>query len=467
VRRALVLTGCLLGLVAPGSALAGTATVRDDQDPRSGATIQSVSYTAAAGERNDLTVAARASEVELRDTAGISPGRQCSRPDPADSTRVICRANVAGDFDGLAAVSLGNGDDRVRYTEGSGTVDAGTGNDTVFEGPGAGAVLIGGPGNDDLHGGPGPDFFDEGGVANGSDTMHGGGGTDQVDYSLRSADLRVSLDGRRNDGAKGERDNVGTDVEDVDAGTGDDRLIGNRFDNHLQGASGSDFVDGRGGDDEVDAGRNDPVNERPAHSHDHVKGGRGDDVLFSAGRGTVLDGGSGHDDFLGGRGGDRIRARDGESDSIACYGGRDGATVDGHDYVSAGSGFGRCERVRRRGAAVAEAVGLPFANDGGPLNLSADDGSVGVSVGCPVDGPRVCRGAIAATIGGVVLGRRTFRVRRGHDAAFTFTVPADRRAALLGRPKLTLRATVTSRDRSGHRRSVRDRFAVEVLTQEP
>jgi RTX calcium-binding nonapeptide repeat (4 copies) len=455
VRRA-ALAACLLALVLPGQALAGTASVRDDRDPRSGEIHQSVAYAAAKGERNDLTIAARASEVELRDSAGITPGRQCSRPNPADTTHVICRTPKVGEFNGFAAATLGGGDDRARVTEGSATLDGGSGNDTLVAGPGFGTLMIGGPGNDDMTGGPGVDSFDEAGSHNGSDTMRGGAGDDDVDYSLRRANLRVSLDGKPNDGARGERDNVGADVEKVDAGSGNDRLIGNRFDNVLQGATGSDFVSGGPGDDLVDAGRMDPGGERAARSRDRVIAGAGDDVLFGAGRGTVLDGGRGHDDFIGSEGADRIRARDGQSDSISCYRGRDRVSADGHDFVAGGEN-GHCERVRRRGAALAAAVGEPFVNDPGPLTVNKHDGKLGLSVGCPADGPRTCRGKVRAKLGGSALGTRTFRLRRGGSGDFTFTVPAGRR-----RNGQKLTARVASRGRT-----VRDRFAVRVETRGP
>jgi hypothetical protein len=467
VRRAPALAATVFVLALPAPAVAGTAAVSDDHDPRSGEIHQTVAYTANRGERNDLTIAARQSEVEFRDAAGITPGRQCSRPDPADTTRVICRTPNVGDFNSFAGAKLGDGNDSARVTEGSATLDAGSGNDTLVAGPGFGTLMIGGSGNDSMQGGPGNDSFDEAGSHNGSDTLRGGAGEDDVDYSLRDANLRVSLDSKRDDGARGERDLVAADVEKVDAGTGNDRLIGNRFDNTLQGATGSDVVSGRGGDDLVDAGRNDPVGERPARSRDRVLAGTGDDVLFGAGRGTVLDGGSGHDDFIGSDGGDHIRARDGESDSISCYRGRDRVSADGHDFVARGRGAARCERVRRRGAAAAVAVGEPFVNDPGPLTVNRPDGQTGFSVACPADGPRVCRGSVTATLEGFPLGRRSFKLRRGRARDLTFTVPPGQRQQLLSRPRLRLKATVRSRDRRGRRRSVSDVFAVRVRTQAP
>jgi hypothetical protein len=180
-------------------------------------------------------------------------------------------------------------------------------------------------------------------------------------------------------------------------------------------------------------------------------------VLFSAGRGTRLDGGRGHDDFIGSDGGDRILARDRESDSISCYRGRDLVVADSHDFVAGGSDVGRCERIHRRGRATAVAVGLPFANDPGPLAVDTA-GVTSFSVACPVDGPRVCRGTVTAAMNGVALGSLPFRVGRGHSDERTFTVPASERARVLASPRLRLTATI---------RSVRERFAVRLLQPPP
>ena len=83
-------------------------------------------------------------------------------------------------------------------------VTGGAGNDTLT-GNALDNRLAGGPGNDVLNGGLGNDTFDEGLGANGSDTFNGGGGTDTVDYSGRSGDLTVTMDGvAANDGEAGE-----------------------------------------------------------------------------------------------------------------------------------------------------------------------------------------------------------------------------------------------------------------------
>ncbi len=64
----------------------------------------------------------------------------------------------------------------------------------------------------------------------------------------------MSLDDVANNGASGETDNVRGDVETVEGGTGDDRLVGSAGDNNLYGGAGNDFVDGGLGADRLDGG---------------------------------------------------------------------------------------------------------------------------------------------------------------------------------------------------------------------
>jgi hypothetical protein len=144
--------------------------------------------------------------------------------------------------DGLEA---GDGADRADGGGGSDTVDGGGGADAVMGGAGIdtvrggagddtveGAVpalvgadgsdsLAGGDGDDSLAGGDGDDVLDGGG---GSDLLKGDAGDDSADYTQRGEPLSVSLDGQRNDGAVGERDDVAGDVELVKGGASGDVL---------------------------------------------------------------------------------------------------------------------------------------------------------------------------------------------------------------------------------------------------
>ncbi len=198
-------------------------------------------------------------------------------------------ADLLQGYGGEDTLSGGGGEDDSR---------GGTGNDE----------LSGGAGNDELHGEEDNDRL-EGGT--GDDQFRGGGGTDEAEYPNGTA-VSITLNGREGDGRAGERDNVGTDVEDVLGGSQQDTFIGApRVPNRLSGGSGEDYVDGRAG------------------PNDALGGGGGNDVL---------------------------RGRDGIADSVRCgTGDYDFAIVDPRDRVRT-TGREACERVddgRRRAPAYA------------------------------------------------------------------------------------------------------------------
>jgi hypothetical protein len=168
----------------------------------------------------------------------------------------------------------------------------GTDGDDVLTGTAAAESFYGRAGNDTLSGGGGDDEFDGG---PGADSFSGNEGSDAVSYS-GAAPVTVTIDGVANDGAVGEADNVGLDIEDVFGGAGNDRLTGSPAANTLDGGNGDDRLDGGNGTD-------------------FLFGGEGDDVIF---------------------------ARDGEVDVIECGPGLDTATVDRDDIVA-----GDCESISR------------------------------------------------------------------------------------------------------------------------
>ncbi|MDB5327842.1 MAG: regulatory domain of in-like proprotein convertase [Phycisphaerales bacterium] len=147
------------------------------------------------------------------------------------------------------------------------TLIGGSGND----------VMLGGSGNDSLQGDSGRDRL----IGRlGADVFSGGSGTnDTVEYGdrTRHQPITVSLDGVANDGGAGENDAVGTDIENVFGGLGNDTLIGNGSANILVGNRGAD----------------------------HLFGGDGADVLVAYYASTsadgaidTLDGGTGTDTFV-------------------------------------------------------------------------------------------------------------------------------------------------------------------------
>jgi Ca2+-binding RTX toxin-like protein len=190
------------------------------------------------------------------------------------------------------AAETGAGNDLVRGDAGADTLDAGADIDEVDAGDGD-DVARGGTGRDTLRGGPGDDKLDGGGGDTfrfddapfwdavqgqfpdkleggpGSDTLNGGGGDfDTVTYDGRQAPVFISLDGLRNDGERGERDLIGTDVEQLVGGEGDDAV---------RGSANGNFLNGGGGDDTVDAG---------GGFHDVAYGNGGNDTIIT------LDGGA-------------------------------------------------------------------------------------------------------------------------------------------------------------------------------
>jgi hypothetical protein len=160
----------------------------------------------------------------------------------------------------------------------------GTDGNDVINGTPAGEAIYGGAGDDTILAGGGDDDLDGG---PGADLLSGGDGDDSVAYG-GPASVDVSLDGAANDGAAGERDNVGIDVEDVFAGDGDDKIVGSARANTLDGGAGDD----------------------------RITGGAGADTLF------------------GGDGADFIDSRDGERDRVECGPGVDTARIDRGDDVS-------------------------------------------------------------------------------------------------------------------------------------
>jgi Ca2+-binding RTX toxin-like protein len=133
--------------------------------------------------------------------------------------------------------------------------------------------IIGGEGNDTIRALDGNDMID-GGL--GADVFEGGEGTDTADYSKRSENLRLTLDGAANDGAyskkKGsEKDTLGTDIENLWGGSGADLIVGDASANVLSGNSGNDTIRGQDGNDTITGGA----------GLDQLFGEAGDDVLYA------------------------------------------------------------------------------------------------------------------------------------------------------------------------------------------
>lgn len=162
--------------------------------------------------------------------------------------------------------------DSFQLSHGDDYIDGHAGNDLLRGGVGHDS-LIGGAGNDGLLGQGGDDrlYLDFG-----NDTLDGGAGRDWV---VASGAGRITVD-RAKKGAQntGYGQDVLVRVENVQAGSGNDRISGSDSTNELLGSGGDERLIGRGG-------------------NDTLRGG-GDDVL-DGGRGCdVMQGGLGADLFL-------------------------------------------------------------------------------------------------------------------------------------------------------------------------
>jgi Ca2+-binding RTX toxin-like protein len=274
--------------------------------------------------------------------------------------------------DGNDTIFGGDGDDRgLTGDGGDDTIDGGPGNDDVRGGPGSDTVLGGEgddrleiagefepdptEGDDTLDGGPGADVLGAGPTTSGrdgspspdSDVFHGGDGTDTVDFSDRTASLKIDLDGRSDDGELGEHDNVDADVENVIGGSDDDTLTGSGAGNLLDGRNGDDRISGGGGDDVLDGGANNPGSDAlnggdgrdtlyGRAGDDSLSGDDGDDVLSGAGGADKLDGDNGDDSLEGGAGGDALDG--GPGDDLVNGAEADLIGADGSDELDGGPG---------------------------------------------------------------------------------------------------------------------------------
>ena len=225
-----------------------------------------------------------------------------ARAFPADNAFTIpatgptARITVEGaDPSAASCTILGTeGPDVLQGTPGADVICGFGGDDRLFGADGA-DQLWGGPGDDRLDGGAGADALRGGDGADvldgglGGDLLVGGGGIDTLTYASRGQPVTVTLgSGTGNDGAAGEGDTAGSDIEIVRGGSGADDLTG---------GLGADELYGRGGDDRLTGGH---------------------------GAGDLLDGGDGSDTLVD---------DDGQIDVLICGGGIDAFAADVLDRI--------------------------------------------------------------------------------------------------------------------------------------
>jgi Ca2+-binding RTX toxin-like protein len=429
---AMRLLGLVLGLVVtlPASAVAGTALL-GSENPSSGE--RELLYTAAPGEANRVTVEFKGfggafppGTVLVEDLEGVSAGRGC-----VAVTATVVRCPFTDDEFGLARVLLGDRDDTARVAgndqsvlvnggPGNDSLRGGNGNDAIEFGNGPTDTLIGGPGNDVLRGASaGETTMQADPAPDGRDLYIGGKGLDTISYAARGRPVGLTFDAAANDGEAGEGDTIGARIDSAVGGYGNDLITGDAGRQDLYGGPGKDLISGAGGGDMLRAGR--------GLDADELSGGSGEDLLVGNAGPNILRGGSGFDRLHGRGGADDLRARDGGPDAVFCDKGRDRAGIDTGDFIPKG-----CERNRRRRRAAAVLIQRESESD-------SDSTTAGFQIGCPIDGPRRCKGRLyLSERGGTRHPPHRFSLARGG-------VGSERFEIVEGDVKLTL----ITRDRRG------------------
>jgi len=177
-----------------------------------------------------------------------------------------------------------NGKDVLTGGDGNDTLEGGDGNDRLTGGYGN-DTLWPENGDDVVSGGGGRDSIEFDPSADGADMVSGGTGSDTAGFEGRSSSVTATLDDVADDGAPGEGDNIASDIENVNAGSGADTLVGNDADNYLNGGDGPDSITGGDGDDQLSDGAGD----------DFLFGGNGDDNLYTTQGDDVASGEGGSD----------------------------------------------------------------------------------------------------------------------------------------------------------------------------
>jgi Ca2+-binding RTX toxin-like protein len=215
----------------------------------------------------------------------------------------------------------------------------GTSHHDVICGLGGNDILMGGGGNDTLIGGPGNDTLIGGG---GDDTLRGGPGVDTASYRDHNTAVVASLgSGVERDSAIGETDHIGSDVENLSGGSGDDSLAGNNGNNGLDGGPGKDRLTGGNGNDTEHGGTGNDV-LRGGSGRDNLNGGPGNDTISGDDGNDNINGGPGNDVEMGGAGNDDINEGGGHdmvdggdgTNNISCTSAAASGNANSHDHGS-------------------------------------------------------------------------------------------------------------------------------------
>ena len=204
--------------------------------------------------------------------------------------------NAAGSYDGNLTI-IGNSDNNDIAVTDSGGVESlvgGGGNDTLnASGGDATTFLQGNAGNDLLVG------------SNGINHYSGGSGSDIVDYTNRTANLQIYLDGSQPSGdptetvtdyttntnfIQGEHDTFDGTVEKVYSGSGNDLIVATKSGGDaLYGNAGNDTLISQGGVDALWGGAGNDTILAQNNTYSYIDGGPGTDTAVADRFDTVLN----------------------------------------------------------------------------------------------------------------------------------------------------------------------------------
>ena len=320
-------------LAVPSAASAATATA--DIERRSGLEFGPVTFKAAKGEVNRLTITETVNGLRFHDALNrVKAKGDCVQvnastalcPQSEDgSTARLGNRNDSAKALAMTSVAGGSGADVLRGWGGFNSFD-GQGGPDRLRGKGGDDNLTGGGGRDDIGGGRGDDDLIDGesdanavrDVYRGSSSRDTDGADrgDQVFYTERERGLDIDFMRAKIMKGRGSDELIG--IESVAGGSGDDKLAGDSDDNWLEGNGGKDRLDGRNGNDIPMGGE----------GNDAVLGGDGNDVVWGNGGSDIL---------IGGEGDDHLNGDDSSAESVSCGPGADIARVTRLDIVR------RCE----------------------------------------------------------------------------------------------------------------------------
>ncbi|GAB3248406.1 calcium-binding protein [Kineosporia babensis] len=238
------------------------------------------SYDGGTGVRSDADVRVDESGDEssfvytVDDVIEIEVGSNCTHPDEADLTKVVCTIDKTetGGNDPAGVVSLNDGNDILRFTNLTNTsftsIDLGAGADTyTATRPNAlDAAISGGDGVDTINAGTGA-------------YVAAGAGNDLVTLIGGAAEVH------------------GEDGNDlINGGVGDDSLHGEAGDDVIYGNDGDDYIVGGAGNDELYGGKH----------NDTIYGNTGNDTIYGNSGDDYISGGAGVDTISGGAGNNTI-----------------------------------------------------------------------------------------------------------------------------------------------------------------